>query len=484
MQHPKISKLQKIKYFFILLKKLSIIAIIAIDETMLCRIITDLELKGLSLNQIREHLQFCYGLDLSKHSIVLIQKEAARKAKNINKMLDRKVASKISKAELDEAFQGNNNIILGAVCKKSSYLMALQACKDRTEESIKKFTEDVAKIFYNIRVVITDLLSVYKNIIKNTMPKARHLQCHVHAQRLIRRIIQKLRVTLKRLKKSLERNEKALSKIKKKIETYTNEVKDLTNRIKVDRVKLTDLKHNKKASKSGRTKTIDKQIDTISNRITRLNNKKYSLVRELAKLRTRRNKLVTKVKKGKKSVQNANITLLQSGRLAKQFYDLLDDMSPKFTQHLEKYLKNLEKSLYPIAVTLKKMIEKNPQLFSLKSKRDLKPNFQNSNRIEGIFGLFRPLLNSTRLLNTEEGTNNYCELFRLYHNTTPPYTGINNTTSPVERLGVNLGGKNYLDLIFPTRKRVTHFMVSQEKVKTSLGIIVRRVDHSMCECLC
>jgi predicted nucleic acid-binding Zn-ribbon protein len=483
MQHPKISKIQKIKYFFILLKKLTILAIIAIDETMLCRIITDLTLKGFSLNQIREHFQFCYGLDLSKHSVVIIQKEAARKAKNINNMLDRKVASKISTTEADEIFQGKKRIILGAADKKSSYLMALQACKDRSEESIKEFIQGIAKKYFNIRIIITDLFTSYKKIAKETLPKARHLLCHVHARRLIMRKMEKLQVALKKLKKNLKQNDMTLTKLKKKINDQTDEIKNLTSRIKTERVNLTDLKTKKKTSKSSRTKTIDNQIDTTSKRITRLSNMKTDLVNNLGKLRTKRDNLVPKVKKGKKSIQKAHNILLQSGRLAKQFYDLLNDISPEFLQHLEKYLENLENSSYPIAATLKKMINTNPQLFSLRKKRDLKPNYQNTNTIEGIFGLFRPLLNSTRLLNTEDGTNNYCALFRLYHNTTPPYTGINNKISPVERLGVKLGGKNYLDLIFPTRKRVTHFIVTQEKVKTSLGIIVRRVAHPMCECL-
>ena len=484
MQHPKISKLKKIKYFFNLLKNITFLAIIAVDETMLCRIVTSLSLKGLSLNQIREFIKNCIGLNISKHSITLIQNEAARKAKKVNHELDRKVASKITIEEVDEVFQGRNCTILGAVCKKSHYLMALQSCNDRTEDSIKKFMKDVAKTFYNVRIIITDLFGAYKNIVEGIRPKVRHLLCHVHARRLIMRKMKKLKVACRRLEKNLKQNEKVLRKVRDKIGTQMVNVKQLNDRIKKDRIKLTDLKARKKESKSGRTKTIDKQITTISNRVSKLSIEKREIVKELDRMRIKRDKLVPKVRRGKKSIQKALNTNRQSGRLARQFYDLLDDMSPKFAQHLEKYIENLERSSYPIAAALRKMIKNNPQLFSLKKRRDLKPNYQNTNTIEGIFGLFRPLLNSTRLLTTEKGTNNYCTLFRLYHNTTPPYTGINNESSPVERLGVKLGGKNYLDLTFPTRKRVTHFMVSQEKVKTSLGIIVRRVEHSMCECLC
>ncbi|MBD3353599.1 MAG: hypothetical protein GF364_19100 [Candidatus Lokiarchaeota archaeon] len=58
------------------------------------------------------------------------------------------------------------------------------------------------------------------------------------------------------------------------------------------------------------------------------------------------------------------------------------------------------------------------------------------------------------------------------------------STSPVERLGYKLGGKNYLDLIFPTRKRKTHFLIAEKKRKTDLGLIIYGVDHSMCEFIC
>ena len=58
----------------------------------------------------------------------------------------------------------------------------------------------------------------------------------------------------------------------------------------------------------------------------------------------------------------------------------------------------------------------------------------------------------------------YCELFRLYHNTTPPFTGPHQNELPVERLGVKLKGNTYLDLIFPTRGRITHFFMGDQNI--------------------
>lgn len=481
MKHPKISKLKKIKYFFTLLKTFSFIAIIAIDETILCRIISDLTLKGLSLNKIREHIQLCYGLDISKHSIALVRKNAAEKAKKVNHNLDKKVASKITIAEVDEIFQGSSNVILGAADKKSTYVMKLKSCPDRTDESIKNFLDSIAKTFYNIRVVITDLFISYKKVVKEVFIKARHLCCHVHARRIVMRKVEKLQVALRKLKKSFEMDKEALLKIRKKIETINHEIRRFKGLIKSDRANLASLNLKKKTSKSGRSKTIDAQINATSNRISKRNTKKAKLEKDLQSLRLKRDKLTARVRKNEKKVDNATHILRQSARLASKFYDLLADKSSEFTQHLEKFQIILDNSPYPLANKLLGIIKGFPQLFSLRKKRDLKPNYQNTNTIEGIFGLFRPLLNSTRLLTTTEGTDAYCELFRLYHNTTLPFTGINNKSSPIERLGIKMNGKNYLDLLFPTKKRVTHFMVMQNRMKTPLGIIVNRVSHPMCE---
>ncbi len=108
---------------------------------------------------------------------------------------------------------------------------------------------------------------------------------------------------------------------------------------------------------------------------------------------------------------------------------------------------------------------------------------QNTNMIEGIFGLFRPLLNSTRLLQTPAGITTYGELFRLYHNTTPPYTGPRNDSSPAGRLGAQLRGKTYLDLLSPARWRVTRLLSSAKELASNPAIKARAWPGPGCEIL-
>jgi hypothetical protein len=457
--------------------------IIAIDDRFLERLITDLTLKGLSLNKIREHIQFIYCFDISKNSIKNIQNNAGKKANVLNQHFDKLIAAKISTAEADETFQGKNNLIFGAVDKKSSYLFGLQYAINRMNKTLCSFLKPISKRFFNIRVVITDLFKGYKKEVQNIFPKARHLQCHIHARRIVMRLIKKLQSYLSHRKHELERILLFLQKNKKKISLKSTECQKKTKRIKKDRQLLINLKKIKKAKNPGRTKTLDKKMDIIQSRLQKLYKKVSILTKELVKLRKRRDQLKKDERKIKTIIKKANINLLQSSRLANEFYRLMSDMSPKFETHMQKFLNKLKNSSYPFATTLKKFIQNNPQIFSLRKRRDLRPNFQNTNRIEGIFGLLRPLLDSTRLLNTPEGTNMYCNLFRLYHNTTPPYTGINNHQSPLERLGVSLHGKNYLDFLFPKRKRVTHFLIFSDHIKTKMGWNLRAIDHPMCECL-
>ena len=93
MLRSKILKLAKIKYFFTLLANQTFLALLAIDKTILYRIVTDLHLKKLSYNEIREHIHLIYHIDVTKHKIKEILTMAGKKAKDANKRLDREIRS-------------------------------------------------------------------------------------------------------------------------------------------------------------------------------------------------------------------------------------------------------------------------------------------------------------------------------------------------------------------------------------------------------
>jgi len=69
MPNPIAAAFRKLKCFARLLVTGVLLAVIGVDSTFLARLVTDLTLKGLSLNQIREHLRLLYSLDLTKHEL-------------------------------------------------------------------------------------------------------------------------------------------------------------------------------------------------------------------------------------------------------------------------------------------------------------------------------------------------------------------------------------------------------------------------------
>jgi transposase-like protein len=450
-------KLKQLKSLFTLLINGLILMVIGVDSFFLKRIIIDLMLKGLSLNQLQEHLRLIYGLHLSHAQIRQIETEAANKAKRINLQYDTQIASKIKVIEADEIFQGKNSVTLGAVAKNSNYCLGLHWSPDRTKESIIAFLKPIAKRCINVKVVITDLFSGYKEIISDLFKKAIHLVCHLHAGRLLRKTIRHLSSVLSHKKKELDKSLKDMVKGSKNLTKCRDRIVFLTVRLKTDQetVKLLTKKKLQKSKKC--TKTIDSKLDCTENRVQKDE-------KELKKLRANRDilkkdqrKIPAQQKEIKKKILMAQQELLQSGRLVHDFRKLLKDLTPKFEIHKQQYLTRLAQSKYSIAKEILKMIQDNPDLFSVRNSQILPSNYQNTNTVEGLFSLFRRLLDSTRLLSSEAGSDRYCDLFRLYHNTMPPFTGPHRDYAPVERLGINLHGKTYLDLLFPVRHRVTRF---------------------------
>jgi mutator family transposase len=480
---PQLSNLRKIKYFFTLLLQKTIFAIFAVDETMLCRIATDLTLKGLSMNQLLEHLRLIYGLKITKEGLKVIRKNAAKKAEVINRCLDREIAGKIKICEADEAFQGKHNMVLAAAEKFSQYLLGLQHSHKRDIGAITAFLTPIGRRFQNIRVVITDLLKSYQKAIKNSFKRAVQLGCHVHARRHVMRLLDKINIAYKRQKKRFINATIAVTKMKAKIKKLADKLKEVRNLVKNDEIKLKALHSKKKESKTGRTKTIDKQISAAKKRLIKRNENLIGLKDVLGKCRIRRYRAGKEARNAEQQMTKKHIEHTQSARLAGTFYRLLNDQSPEFEKHRQQFQNRLNCTKYPFATKLTKLMKDNPHLFSFQKPGTLTPNFQNSNTIERIFGILRPLLNSTRHISSPEGTNEYCVLFRLYYNSMPRFTGINNDRSPFEQLGGILKGKTYLDLLFPLKGRTACFVASKEKLKTKMGFYVRGVLRQGVICL-
>jgi predicted nucleic acid-binding Zn-ribbon protein len=315
--------------------------------------------------------------------------------------------------------------------------------------------------------VITDLFSGYKEIISHLFKKAIHLVCHIHAGRILRKIIRHLSAVFSHKKTELGKIQNENIKIKKNLQKKRDRITFLSNRLSKDQKMVKTLTHQKQQKLTSRTKTLTVKLDKLNQRIQK-DQKTIKILREERDLLIKKyRKIPAQQKEIQRKINTAQQDLLQSGRLVHDFEELLHDLTPKFEEHKQKFQQRLEQSKYTIAKDLLKMMQDNPDLFSVRNSRILSSNFQNTNTIEGLFSLFRRLLDGTRLLSSEAGSARYCDLFRLYHNTMPPFTGPHHDQSPVARLGVKLSGKSYLDLIFPVRQRVTHFFYQEKSSHNS-----------------
>lgn len=470
MLRSNILKLAKVKYFFTLLASHTFLALLAIDETILSRIVTDLHLKKLSYNEIREHVNLIYHIDITKHKIKEILRKAGKKAKEINKQLDREIRSKIHTIEVDEVFQGTNRIILGAAEKKSQYLLSLKPIMDRTSISISQFLSPLARRYSNIRVVITDLFKAYKKVIPAIFKRARHLACHVHLRRDSLRFLEKLCVKWKNAKKILNSTRNEVEKLWKKILIYMAQKKNLEHQIQKDRQKRKELALIKKKSKSGKTKTVDKCLGATKKRISRRSEKLSEIKRHLAKARKKRDNNLKEIRSLSKKTNRFYQDFMQSSRIQAKFFKILTKTGRKFKIDYEKFHETLINTKYGYGKHLLKQLKGNPQIFSLRKSTDLPWNFQNTNTIERIFGILRPRLDSSRLFQTSEGAESHCDLFKLYYNTTPRYTGSHTDQSPFAQLGGKQKKRTYLDYLFPTRRRTYLFLNDKKKNSISSGI--------------
>lgn len=463
MLRSKILKLAKVKYFFTLLASHTFLALFAIDNTILCRIITDLHLKKLSYNEIREHIRLIYHIDVTKHKIKEILRIAGKKAKEANKKLDREICSKINTIEVDEVFQGTKRIILGAAEKKSQYLLSLKPAANRTSKSLSCFLKPLSKRFFNVRVVITDLFKAYKKVIPKIFKKARHLACHIHLRRDSLKFLEKMKNRWKKLKKKRDSTEKAILILRKKIVKLTTQKKDLEQLIHKDRQNRQDLKLKKRRSKSGKTKTVDKRLKAIKERLIRRSEKYSTIKRQIEKARKKRDEDLKEIRRLTRNTNKLFQDFMQSSRIHKRFFDILTKKGRKFKNEFKTFKISLENTRYSYGKHLLKQITANPQIFALRKSTDMSENFQNTNTIERIFGILRPRLDSSRLFQTSEGAESYCELFRLYYNTTPRYTGMHTNSSPFTQLGGVSTKSSYLDYLFPTSRR-TYLLFGDEKL--------------------
>nr|MDO8084824.1 hypothetical protein [Candidatus Sigynarchaeum springense] len=420
-------------------------------DVHLKRLIVDLKLDCLSYFEIKNHVKRIYGSDISRNYIADVIIEAGERARHLNGIYDSKVRGNFKVIEIDEIFQGRNTCFLGITDKESHYLLLLVQLQDRSADTIAFVLGSIAETLDMLELVITDGLPAYKNMIPSIFDGVVHLFCHVHAYRVFlrdldpinaaariaferwqdtKRNLEQLQHELHLKKRCLKRDERRLAKtiaardayyrqqgIKKytKKAPWTAERTWFKDRIGIDRAK----------ARSRRT-TIQNKQAKIAKRTP-----------EVEALRT--------TYWEKKQVS------LQSARLVAAFKRLLDTPWARFDAERARLANVLGRSSLDIAGKIMRFLDQNPNVYAT-SKQDFEaicpPWLSNTNTIEGIFGLCRPVLDKAKRFSQSQQSIAILELLRLKYNMTPPNTGPHVLESPLQRAGVNSRYKDYLDALY------------------------------------
>jgi hypothetical protein len=427
---------------------------VSLDKIDVMRNIVDLKMKHNSYNDIADHCSQVLGINIPLTRITSIIVEAGQRAKFLNGIYDAMVRPQILILEIDEIFQGRNRSYLGATDKFSRYLLKLESLDNRSIESIEAVLRDFAENLDHLELVITDGLPAYKTVIPDIFDLIAHLFCHVHAYRIFLRDQQPINRAAK----------KAYSKIKEsKAEALNNQRKTYNKHRVLKRMESRLKKLISKRDAYYRQQGIKKSSQKMQWAPEQLY---YKVTLNSARSNIRSVKITIKnmvenQKTLKTSIASAETTYkekkqesLQNARLIQRFKSLFSCALDNFTSELESFKEVLKNSKRKLAPDLLKFIKNNSHVFANKTEelsKILTDNKANTNGIEGIFGIVRPLLNQARLFHDTPQSEAILEIFRFKYNFSKPRTGPNRDQSPLERCGVHSQYKTYLDALFPNQ---------------------------------
>ncbi len=412
------------------------------------RIILDLKIKGLSLNEIRNHLLLCHKKNVSIRRIRQSIIQSGKKAKKINQFYDKKILPKIQIAEADEIYQGRDGMYVGIVDKDSTYLLSLKQLKSKNTENFQEYFLQFKESLTSLLLWITDGLSTYNPSLNSTYPDVVHLICHVHTYRDVMEEQEVYNRKARRKYKKLSKARKKLAKAKQHLIHNQEVVRtslDYLNLLVTDR-DIFYLKHDIK--KRSNAKRFRKQREKFKKKIGRQRAYARAYKKQVVHWEKKINLLQKEMIDLDAQFYETKVVALQTGRLVKEFKDLLDCKWNEFKPKEERLMNLYSNSAYPIAKKLLKMIKNKKKVFNDKDEiiqSLVAPNRANTNTIESIFGRYRLFFKKYRKMKDTKYSNAVFEILRLHHNLSPPYTGPNKQISPIMRVGVSTKYRNCLD---------------------------------------
>jgi len=426
------------------------------DDVHLKRLIVDLKVDCLSYFDIKNHIKRIYGINISRNYIADVIIRAGRRARHLNGIYDSKVRGHFKVIEIDETFQGRNACFLAVVDKESRYLLLLVQLHDRNAETIAFVLESIAETLERLELVITDGYPGYKNMIPKIFDGVAHLFCHVHAYRVFLREIDPINAAARKAWKRWRDADQDLEKLKHELFLKKRSlVRDEDRLAKVVAARDAfyqqhDIKKYTKIVAWTAERTWFKK--RLENDRAKARSRRITIRNKQAKIAKRMPEVATL----KAAYWEKKQLSLQSAKLVALFKRLLDAPWERFDAERVRLASVLGRSSMEIASKIARFMELNPHVHAT-SVQDFEticpPWFANTNTIEGIFGLCRPVLDKAKHFDDSPQSSAILEILRLKNNLSPPSTGPHQHESPLQRAGVNPRYTDYLDALFPLDRR-------------------------------
>jgi transposase-like protein len=418
------------------------------------KMIFDLLGSPMSPNQVQRHMENVFKVHRKTHKIrqVLLRKKGRIQA--INGKFDFIAFRILSLLEIDETFKGRKISLLVVIDTLTGYIFHFQWLKSRSKKGILDALVSKRELFYDTILVLTDGAPYFPEVVKELCPFAKHQTCLIH---VMRNLYPHLRPLQSRFKKSQATLKAARRKLRKQ-EHH-----------------LEDARYNLKKQKQRESYAFQKR----ENMHTRFNIRKYQkniLIQypELKEINYKINIIQSYRRAAEKSVithilkkDQYKFVIIQQEekknqdwgvymrelRLLYRFYNLFHLHNKKYSQQKQKLLDSLPQFMDTdclLAKNIKRVLTSIKNLDTVNKENSpvrLSRNFINTNVVESANSKIRPYLDLLRKIGNTEYCRTYFDLIRLKLNTSRPFSGIRNKTSPIERCGYKLRGRTWLDLI-------------------------------------
>ena len=428
------------------------------DDVAIKREIIDLKMQELSYNQLVRHFKVHHRVAINKHDIVATILEAGARAKHLNGIYDSMVRDRFTVIEIDEQWQGLSTCYLGIVDKESQYVLKFSRMPDHERESFARELEGLVDVMNSLEVIITDGLPVYRTLVPELFDGIVHVLCHVHSYRIFLKEAapyhKEAADALKKLnkaKKALEDARRGVSLKRKQLRRLQDKVRRIEKEYESYRAKHGFKKYSRKAPWTPERRDIAKRLNHSR---ASLRSKKNTVANKKQKV----NDLKIKIVQLEIAYKEKKQVSLQTGRLLRWFRRFLSCDQEAFDIERARIIALLDRSTCPMATKMLKYINDNPQLQPA-TNVDLNALYKgfkaSTNMVESFFGIARPLLDKARRFSNSPQSIALLDIFRLQVNLTPPFTGPNKHTTPLERAGIHCRYDHYLDALFPSIEQGT-----------------------------